>query len=212
MITTVTRSGPSASTATHATSVESTPPERPSTTCSKPFFVDVVARAEHERAVDLGVGVEQLGELAARARAAGRAPCTPARRGGARRAWPRAQRGAGGCRAAARPPRRRGRPSANSRCSANCGAARDDAPRRGRRRTSGRRRSARPGRRPCAQNATAARLSAARWAIIRSRAVALARVVGRRRDVDDERRARERLVGRRAARAARCPRRPSGRP
>ena len=38
MLTQVTRSGPSASTATSATSVESIPPERPITTCSKPFL------------------------------------------------------------------------------------------------------------------------------------------------------------------------------
>ena len=34
----VTLSGPSASAATSATSVESIPPERPITTCLKPFF------------------------------------------------------------------------------------------------------------------------------------------------------------------------------
>ena len=38
-----------------ATSAESMPPERPSTTCSKPFLRDVVAQAEHERRVDLGL-------------------------------------------------------------------------------------------------------------------------------------------------------------
>ena len=38
MTTQLTRSGPSASVATIATSAESIPPERPSTTDSKPFF------------------------------------------------------------------------------------------------------------------------------------------------------------------------------
>ena len=38
MLTQVTRSGPSASTAISATSVESIPPERPITTRPKPFF------------------------------------------------------------------------------------------------------------------------------------------------------------------------------
>ena len=38
MIAVLTRSAPSASAATHATSAESMPPESPSTTCAKPFF------------------------------------------------------------------------------------------------------------------------------------------------------------------------------
>ena len=55
-----TRSGPSASTAIAATSAESMPPDKPSTTPGKPFFVDVVVEAE-----DAGVigGSRTLGEL-----------------------------------------------------------------------------------------------------------------------------------------------------
>ena len=54
------------------------PPDRPSTTCSKPFLRDVVAHAEHERGVDLGVDVEQ--------RSATGPPTSPAWRAGRRAA------------------------------------------------------------------------------------------------------------------------------
>ena len=59
MSTPMTCSGPSASTAMAATSDESMPPDRPMTTSVKPFLTHVVARAEHERLVDLAHGREQ---------------------------------------------------------------------------------------------------------------------------------------------------------
>ena len=94
---------------------------------------------------------------------------------------------------------------------ANCGAARDHARPRGRSRSEWPSKTSSSWPPTRLQNATAARLSRARWASIRSRSTPLPRVVGRGGDVDDQRRAGQRLVGRGRARAPRCPRRSSAR-
>ena len=76
MLTHVTRSCPSASTAISATSVESIPPGEADHDVLEAVLVDVVARAEHERRVHLGLRLQHRGDLAAGAgssRALGRA-------------------------------------------------------------------------------------------------------------------------------------------
>ena len=177
-------------------------------------LVDVVAHAEHERGVDLGVGVEQLGD-----RPAGRAPRRdPAL--GARTSRGRRTAGATSPRRAAarRVSRSRAAPAAASRStsqtsssSSNCGARAMISP-------SWSTTNEWPSKTSSSwpptrlQKTTAARLSRARWASICSRSTALAGVVGRGRDV--ERSPARRPAPRRspAAPAPRCPRRSSARP
>ena len=166
---------------------------------SKPFLRDVVARAEHERRVDLGLGLEQRRDVAARRRRRRRpraAPAAPSRRtsGSARRTGVRS------------------RVSRSRAVSAACRStvadgqrlrelrrAREHACPRGRSAASGRRRPARPGRRRGCRTRRPHRLSRARWISIRSRSTPLPRVVRRRGGVEDQRRAGQRLVGGRRA-------------
>ena len=112
----VTFSAPIASTAIDATSDESMPPERPMSTSTEAVLAHVVARAEHERLVDLAHRL-QLGLDARRARRVRRSgPRSPAPRGAsARSARPR------GSRSRRRNPARTSR-STTSRSSTNCGA------------------------------------------------------------------------------------------
>ena len=159
---------PSASAAISSTSVESIPPERPSTTCWKPFLPHVVAHAEAERGVDLGLGLEQRRDLAARASRGSAARALERARAGARRAARGAPAGAAACRAAAR-----SRPPAGRRCRAsaprsNCGARASTVP-------SWSITTEWPSKTSSSwpptqlQNATAQRLSRARWTSIASR-------------------------------------------
>ena len=168
--------------------------------CSKPFLSHVVAQAQHERGVDLG----------RRARAAARRgppTCAPAPR--RRRARSSRRQRVDRRHARARAARAHGARRAGGRVAAACEVDRRDqqllrrtaAPRAITlalvvdARASGRRRRARPGRRPGCRRRRRARLSRARWASIRSRSAPLAGVVGRGGDVDDQRRAGQRLVG-----------------
>ena len=160
-------------------------------------LVHVVAQAEHQRGVDLGLrrpAAAPRGPPGARGRVAGRPASSRAsvshlrlrapRRGGRRRASRRRAR-------VAAPAGRRRRPAAPPRTAAR---ARPPRPR-GRRRASGRRRPARPGRRPARRTPPRRRLSRARWLDHPLALGALAGVVGRGGDVDDHRRAGQRLVG-----------------
>ena len=191
-----------------ATSVESMPPDSPITTCAKPFFAHVVARPEHERLVDLGSGIEQRCDVAATARGDDVLGGAPAARAGAPRA---ARRRTGGAQPRVVQPRRRV-PPARSRsptdsASSNCGARASTLPLVVDAAASGRRRPARPARRPCCRRRRAHRLSRARVDEHALALAALAAVVRRGRDVEDQRRAGQRLVATRARRASRCPRR-----
>ena len=116
-------------TAMAATSAESMPPDRPITTWREAVLGDVVARAEHERAVDLLHGLEQprpratgsCGLLARRAAAAARC----ARR---RRARSAASPSAAASRAGARGRPRRGRGRRPRRSSSKAGRAPTHSP------------------------------------------------------------------------------------
>ena len=172
----------------------------------------VVARAEHERARRPPRRRRPRRPTAARSPRQRPAPRRPVRR---RRAEP--VDAASGMRRRFAPARiaqpgradRTGSTSEISRSSSNCGA-RARRCRRDRPPASGRRRRARPARRR-ARRTRSRRACRAHAAGSSARADALARVVGRGRQVDDQARARQRLAPTAAGRAARCPRRSSGR-
>ena len=117
--------GPSASTAIAATTAESMPPERPSTTDGKPFLSDVVAQAQHQRLPHLGLVGDRLGDPAVGAPGRRRRGVASARPADARRGDRRIAVGGALASVARRPARRAGaaaRTSCTSRCSTNCGA------------------------------------------------------------------------------------------
>ena len=194
-----------------ATSVESIPPLKPEHDVLEAVLAHVVARAEDERGVDLVDLVEQRRDRRRAERRVARAVADGER---ARAGRPRrAPRPAGARR---RVSRRRAEPAATastsaiSSASSNCGARAIAVPSWSRTtdepsKTS----SSWPPTRP--QNATAARSSRARWASIRSRRAPLPASYGEAEMLTISARARERLVATAAGRAARCPRRSSGR-
>ena len=171
-------------------------------------LLDVVAQAERERRVDLGLERRDRRRQRARRPRRRRRPLAARRDAGSAGQHGHARRAAGeiGERTAPRWPASRRRAAAaasrstsqTSSSSRNCAARAIVSPvwsttKECPSKTS----SSWPP--TSAQKATQARLSRARWANIRSRSSALAGVVGRGGDVDDQRRARERLVaGRRA--------------
>ena len=173
-------------------------------------LLHVVARAEHQRRVDLGLGLEHGHDRRRPARPAARAARARARPPGGPPAAPGAPAGAAACRAAARSPRPAGRRSRTVSASANCGAAGEHARLRGRPPASARRTPARPDRRRgCRRRPRTGCRGPAGPASARARSP-LPRVVRRRRGVDDQRGAGQRLVGGRAGRAPTGPRTRSG--
>ena len=194
MSTPCTRSAPSASTAMVATIDESTPPDSPMTTSPKPFLRDVVARAEHQRLVDLALGLEQRAPPAATSDGA-----AGARRPGHvddARAPSAGRLGA-----------RRDLDVGDEQRLDELGGPGEHVTVARRPRATRRRRPARPGRRRGSRRRSGSPASAARAASICSRSRDLAGVVRRAVEVDDQLGAAAADVGDRTVRRSRRPRR-----